>query len=65
MKTGRIRKILTGVGAALALAALFLVSAPPTAANAYQGGSGAGTGGGGGGGGGSWGAITRWNYVDT
>ena len=54
-----------GVGAALAVAAVFLMSTPPTAANAYQGGSGAGTTGGGGGGGGSWGAITRWNYVDT
>lgn len=59
------KKGLVGVGAVLALAALLFVSAPPTAANAYQGGSGAGTGGGGGGGGGSWGAITRWNYVDT
>jgi len=43
---------------------LILALTGATAAQAYSGGAGAGSGGGGGGGG-SWGAITRWNYVDT
>lgn len=63
MKTGRISKALYAVGAA-ALAAMLMLTLNPAPASAYQGGSGAG-GSGGGGGGGGWGAISRWNYVNT
>ncbi len=64
MNTGRIKKALIGVGAALALAAVFLMSTPPTAASAYQGGSGGG-GTAGGGGGGGWGDIQKWSVANT
>lgn len=63
MKRGRITRALVAVGAVV-LTSLLLLTATPTAAQAYDGASGSGSGGGGGNSG-SWGAITRWNYANS
>lgn len=62
MKPGRIKLALVAV-ATLMLAAFAVLSINPSQTYAYDGGAGAGSGDSGGGGG--WGAITRWNYVNT
>lgn len=62
MRNGRKLWTLLTITASFILASV-LVLVPNVSATAFDGGSGAG-GGGGGGGGGSWGAISRWNYVD-
>lgn len=61
MKNKKIKGALLTLLAAVVGAAILLTPSPVAA---FDGGSGAGSGGGGGGGG-SWGAITRWNYVNT
>lgn len=64
MKTGRINKVLLGIGAVLALAAILIAGSPPSSASAYEGGSGGG-GAAGGGGGGGWGDIQKWSVANT